>query len=110
MKTSTTTLIQEDMTDGQDQKAVLAYRVGQLEKTTALGLKEIKDELHDLRNHYVTSKELKDAKDAEDVKHVEQDGRIASLEAWNEYAVKIVLGIILTAIIGLVIVNPTIGG
>lgn len=52
-----------------DTPDVLAYRVGQLEKTTAAGLKEVKDELVNLKTHFVTHAELESAKVQADMEH-----------------------------------------
>jgi cob(I)alamin adenosyltransferase len=105
MPSKKTTMIQEEsMVEDQDQKAVLIYRVGQLEKTTALGLKEIKEELHNLQNSFATTTELHEFKKS-------NNERITKLESWNEWAVKIVLGAVFMAVLALVIVkSPTIGG
>ena len=103
MSTKKTTITSEESMEDQDQKAVLIYRVGQLEKTTALGLAEIKNELHRLQNSFVTTEELHEYKKS-------NNERITKLELWNEWAVKIVFAIILSAVLALVIAKPTIGG
>lgn len=96
-------MIREESSAPNDSPDVLAYRVGQLEIATATGLKEIKDELHNLQNTFVTTAELTD------LKH-NLNKRLNKLEAWNEWAVKIVFAIIISAVIALVIAKPTIGG
>ena len=96
--------------EDQDQKAVLVYRVGKLEEATVKGFEELKLQLLNLEKHYVTKQQLEDATKNGDMKHREQDGRLTKLENWNEWAVKIVFAIIISAVIALVVAKPTIGG
>lgn len=111
MPSKKTTMISEvTSVEDQDQKAVLVYRVGKLEEATVKGFEELKVQLNNLEKHYVTKQQLEDATKNGDMKHKEQDGRLNKLENWNEWAVKIVLGAIITAGLALVIANPTIGG
>lgn len=59
----------------EDSPSVLAYRVGQLELAVAGGLKEVKDELHELQRHYATKLELAEVR----TQNHEEHERI-----WNE--------------------------
>jgi len=109
MSSKKTTMISE-VSEDQDQKAVLVYRVGKLEEATVKGFEELKTQLLNLEKHYVTKQQLEDATKNGDMKHREQDSRLTKLENWNEWAVKIVFAIIISAVLALVIVNPKIGG
>ncbi len=109
MPSKKTTMIREESED-QDQKAVLVYRVGKLEEATVKGFEELKLQLLNLEKHYVTKQQLENATKNGDMKHREQDGRLNKLESWNEWAVKIVFAIIISAVIALVVAKPTTGG
>lgn len=102
-KTTTTVIKKEEAVEDQDSPAVLAYRVGQLEKTTAAGLKDVKDELIGLRNHFVSKADLKAAQDLADEKHKQQDKAIKALEDWNLWAQRLVIGTVITAVLVLIL-------
>jgi hypothetical protein len=55
-----------------------------------------------------TKKELEAEKIIATAKHAEQDERIAKLEEWNSWAVKIVLGLLIAAVIGTVTVTKVV--
>jgi len=81
MPSKKTTMIQEESSvEDQDSKAVLAYRVGQLEKTTASGLKEIKNELINLKTHFVTHGELEAAQTQEQLEHKAMNEETAEIK------------------------------
>ena len=101
---------EESSVEDQDQKAVLVYRVGKLEEATVKGFGELKEQLLALEKHYVTKQQLEDSTKNGDMKHREQDNRLNKLESWNEWAVKIVFAIIISAVIALVVAKPTIWG
>lgn len=50
---------------------------------------------------FVTHEKLRDVQKAADEKHKQQDKAIASLEDWNKWAVRIVLGLVISAVVGL---------
>ena len=106
MPRKTKTIIQEtEVVPTHDSPDVLAYRVGQLEKTTANGLKEVKEELVNLKNHFVTHADLDAAKQQSDLEHQNIKDDIKELQDWNKWAIRIVLGIVITAVVGMVIVT-----
>lgn len=90
-----------------DTPDVLAYRVGQLEKTTAAGLKEVKDELVNLKTHFVTHAELESAKAQADMEHKAINEEISDvkvvvdkLQQWRDGIVsKIAYGAILMLVV-----------
>ena len=53
---------------------------------------------------FVTFDKLADAQRAADAKHAEQDAAIKKLEDWNTWAVRIVLGAILTSGVGVLFI------
>ena len=111
MPSKKTTMIREESSvEDQDQKAVLVYRVGKLEEATVKGFGELKEQLLALEKHYVTKQQLEDSTKNGDMKHREQDNRLNKLESWNEWAVKIVFAIIISAVLAVIIAKPTIGG
>ena len=61
MTRKASTTVTQKLND-QDTSSVLAYRVGQLEKTVDIGFKELKVELQELKAHYATKTELADVK------------------------------------------------
>lgn len=56
---------------------------------------------------FVTHDKLEDHRQADIKKHEEQDARTGKLEDWNSWAVRIVLGAVIVAVLGLVIVQNT---
>lgn len=85
----------------EDTPIGLAVRVGQLERTTSEGLKGLNDKLDTLVNHYATQQQLSDAKSEAEKVHVGLTSRIKKLEAWNEWAVKIVLSVVILSVLAL---------
>ena len=56
-------------------------------------------------NNFVTNEKLSDAQKRADEKHKQQDLAIKKLEDWNTWAVRIVGGAIILAVLGTVIVK-----
>ena len=54
MSSKKTTMIREESTQPNDTPDVLAYRVGQLEKAMVNGFAELKAQLNNLEQHYVS--------------------------------------------------------
>lgn len=85
----------------EDTPIGLAVRVGQLERTTADGLKSLGDKLDTMANNFATQPQLLEAKQEAEKVHVGLASRIKALEAWNEWAVKIVLTVVILSILAL---------
>lgn len=79
--------------------AVLKNEIHHVNET----VKRIETKLDNMALNFVTESQRTADKEQADQKHREQDDRIHSLENWNSWAVKIVLGAVLTAILSLVI-------
>ena len=79
--------------------AVLKNEIHHVNET----VKRIETKLDNMALNYVTSAQMVAAQEQANQKHAEQDKAIKSLEDWNSWAVKIVLGAVLTAIASLVI-------
>lgn len=110
MALTTKTTIEQ--TDDPDSRAVLAYRVGQLEKITIQGLEKLNSKLDDLTHNFPTmgqldavEKQAKREREVLEVADVTLGKRIGKVENWLSWATKIVLGIVLTTVIGLVVVS-----
>lgn len=88
----------------KDTQDVLAYRVGELEKSQAAGFARIDAKLDSIGQGFVTVNQLNIAQKNADDKHGEQDRRITRLEEWNTWAQRLVLGAVITGIIGTVAV------
>lgn len=59
---------------------------------------------------FVTMDKLADATAASYAKHAEQDRAIKKLEDWNAWAVRIVLGVVILAVLALIVGNQVIKG
>lgn len=87
----------------KDSQDVLAYRVGELEKSQAANFARIDLKLDSIGQGFVTVNQLNVAQQSADRKHREQDLRITRLEEWNIWAQRLVIGMVITAIVGTVI-------
>ena len=112
MSSSSKTVITKN--DDPDSRAVLAYRVGQLEKITIEGLEKLNTKLDDLTHNFATMGQLdaveKQAKREREVLGEADDAtnkRISKIENWLSWGTKIVLAIVITAVVGLVLVDKT---
>lgn len=88
--------------DEQSPGAKIAVLKNEIHHVTET-VKRIETKLDNMAMNYVTSAQMVAAQEQANQKHREQDDRIHSLENWNSWAVKIVLGAVLTAILSLVI-------
>lgn len=106
MTKKTTTVIQkeEDVSD-IDSRAVLAFRVGQLEKNQTERFDKLEKKIDDMTSSFVTNDKLQDAQKAADQKHREQDEKIKSLQDWNTWATRLVLGAVGSAIMAMILIN-----
>ena len=102
MKNKVTVIKEQEMPE-HDNPAVLAYRVGQLENNQKERFNRLEKKIDDMTTGFVTIDKLNDAKEAADDKHREQDGKIRSLEEWNIWAQRLVLGAVILAILAIVL-------
>lgn len=103
-KSTQTMTVETDGEQPNDTPNVVAYRVGELEKITAIGLREVRDELVNLKNHFVTHADLEAVKTQHNIEHRSITDDISDLQNWNNWFVKIVLFAVIAAVIGTVIV------
>ena len=85
---------------GEVKVAVFANELKHINESMA----RIEGKFDDAIKNFVTEKTLHDAQKLADQKHAEQDAAIKRLEEWNVWAVRIVLGLVITAIVGLVLI------
>lgn len=88
-----------------DSPAVLAYRVGQLEKTQAEGFRSVNEKLDSLARNFTTKAELLSAQKVADLEHKELKERISKLEGWNIWIIRGVVGLVLAAVGAAIFVN-----
>ena len=86
-----------------DTHPVLAYRVGQLEKATSEGFVRLEAKLDNLRDGFVSHDQLAEAIKLGDSVHADHERRIAKLEGWNTWLVRIVVGAVVLAVLAMVI-------
>jgi hypothetical protein len=115
MPKSTLIKTQEE-TDEQASSAVLAYRVGQLERSTEQGFADVKAQnvtqiqlINDFTREFVTRHDLDTAQREGSAVHVGLNKRIVSLENWNRWIARIVFAIVISAVLA-VVIYPTITG
>jgi hypothetical protein len=101
MKTSK--IVTEESVEPNNHPNVLAYRVGQLEKTVNEGFITLHSKLDTLRDGFVSHEQMAEAIKQSDIVHADFERRISKLEGWNSWGAKIVLGTVFLAILGLVI-------
>ena len=115
MAQKTKTIIKETEVDSEElqSRAVHAYRLGQLEKVVADGFKDVKEEITNLSHNFATKSDVEAAKReaTKEHKRIDDDikdvnARVAKVENWLTWVGRIVLGAVIAAVIGLVIVRP----
>lgn len=93
------------MGQADDHPDVIAYRVGQLERSQAEGFARLEAKLDVMNNNLVTVGQLDAAKEEAKTVHREINKKIAKLEEWNTWAVRIVLGAVIIAVVSSVLVT-----
>jgi hypothetical protein len=106
----------EEETNEQASSAVLAYRVGQLERSTEQGFSDVKAQnatqiqlINDFTREFVTKHDLDVVQREASGVHIGLSKRIVSLENWNRWIARIVFAIVISAVLA-VIIYPTITG
>jgi ABC-type multidrug transport system fused ATPase/permease subunit len=112
----TTLITTAEETTEQASSAVLAYRVGQLERQTQQGFADIKEQnttqiqlINDFTHEFVTRTELLSAKKECDDGRANLGRRLVQLENWNRWIARIVFAIVISAVLA-VIIYPTVTG
>ena len=93
--------------DDPQHRAVLAYRVGQLEKQQATGFARVEAKLDAFGQGFVSSSQMTAAQQAADLKHAEQDKRLDNIDSQIVWVVRIIIGAVIGAVLTLVIKNGT---
>ncbi len=115
------TIVEAAESDGAKTPAVLAYRVGQLEKRQEMGFNQLAlqnttllDKIDSLAHNFATKGDLNtlNLQAKTEHKHIEDKiedvdeqlgARLAKVENWLTWAGRIVLGAVILAVIGAVI-------
>ena len=123
MSKSKQTVIKETEVTEQDSPNVLAYRVGQLEKSQEKGFVELKEQNGSLINkidllahNFASKSDLESVEKRKNEEHMELEAkikagdlslerRISKIESWGNWLIGIVGSAIVLAILGLVLVN-----
>lgn len=128
MSQKTKTVI-EETTDAIDPKSLelLGYRVGQLEKASKEaataqrdGVDMLSSKIDGLAHNFVSQADLASAQreatlqhtiinDEMRTKHSAHEKRLAKIESWLTWAGRIVIGAVIAAVIGLVLVTKSTG-
>lgn len=93
---------------GEDSPAVLAYRVGQLEKASKEGFKTISDKLESMGKNFATHKDIEVAKEQAEAEHkaiyleiqdVKDDVSALKKKSWVQNTMSAILGAVLTLLV-----------
>ena len=86
---------------GEDSPAVLAYRVGQLEKSTAAGFKALGEKLDKMSCTFVTFKDLDNAIADAGIAHdmLQKDIKNIQKQKWVQNTLSILFGAVLTLLV-----------
>lgn len=93
-----------------DSPNVVAYRVGELEKTVAQGFLTIHNKLDELRDGFVSHEQLDEHQKKADLIHAEQGRRIKKLEDNNAWVVRLVLTAVILSILAIALKLTTLKG
>lgn len=93
---------------GEDSPAVLAYRVGQLEKSSREGFKALSDKLDAMNENFATHKDIEVAKEQAEAEHraiyieiqdVKDDVSMLKKKSWVQNTMSAILGAVLTLLV-----------
>jgi len=102
--------VQQNM-NGEDSPAVLAYRVGELEKTSREGFKTLHSKLEAMSSQFATHADINSAKEQAKMEHdviyseiedVKNDIKLLKKKTWVQNTLSAILGAILTILIAYV--------
>lgn len=98
----------EDMPKDENSPAVLAYRVGQLEKASREGFKDLSNKIELLSNNFATHKDVEMAKNQAEAEHkaiytkiseIERDVSMLKKRTWIQNTLSAILGAVLTILL-----------
>lgn len=91
--------------DPDNAPTVIAYRVGQLEKKMDAGFIAVHEKLDGLKDGFVGHQEFEDYKKQAIVIHSGMQARIAKLEGWQTWLIRLVLAAVILSIMAFVFGN-----
>jgi len=107
-KTNNPNIVNVNQPTGEDNPAVLAYRVGELEKASREGFKIIGEKLEHMSMNYATHKDIEVAKQQAKLEHnaiyseledVKLDIQSLKKKTWVQNTMSAILGAVLTLLI-----------
>lgn len=113
-KTNNQPIVNVNPQMGEDNPAVLAYRVGQLEKAAKEGFRAVTEELRTMGKNFATHKDIEVAKEQARLEHEaiyreieELKGDVMSLrkKTWVQNTLSAILGAVLTLLLTYTISN-----
>jgi len=107
-KTNNQPIVNVNPQVGEDSPAVLAYRVGQLEKTSRDGFQKLTDKLEQMASVFATHKDIEVAKEQAEMEHkaiyeeiedVKKDVQKLQKRTWIQNTLSAILGGVLTLLV-----------
>ena len=111
-KTNNIPIVNVNPQKGEDSPAVLAYRVGQLEKTSADGFKALNAKLDAMSHNFATHKDIEVAKEQAELEHkaiydeisdVKEDISALKKRNWVQNTLSAILGSVLALLVTYVV-------
>ena len=103
-ETSNSPIVNVNPQIGEDSPAVLAYRVGQLEKASREGFRQLSEKLENMSGSFATHKDIEAAKDQAKAEHnaihleledVKADIQTLKKKTWVQNTLSAILGAVL---------------
>lgn len=103
-KTNNQPIVNVNPQMGEDSPAVLAYRVGELEKASREGFKKLEEKLEAMSHNFATHKDIEIAKEQAKMEHdaiyveiadVKKDVRALQKRTWVQNTLSAILGAVL---------------
>lgn len=107
-KTNNQPIVNANPLPGEDSSAVLAYRVGQLEKSSREGFKALSDKLEAMSSVFATHKDIEVAKEQTNMEHkaiyneledVKEDVKKLQKKTWIQNTLSAILGAVLALLV-----------
>ncbi len=103
-KTNNSPIVNVNPQQGEDSPAVLAYRVGELEKASREGFKELGEKLENMSTNFATHKDIEVAKEQAKMEHeaiyseiedIKDDVQSLKKKTWIQNTLSAVFGAVL---------------
>lgn len=107
-KTNNPNIVNVNQPTGEDNPAVLAYRVGQLEKASREGFKVIGEKLEQMSMNYATHKDIEVSKQQAKLEHnaiyneledVKSDIQVLKKKTWVQNTLSAILGAVIALLV-----------